>query len=261
MVRYMYDSVNPAAIPRDAEMVAGYTDGIYRWSQADWDRFPNAVKVRISAIGVDTTAHVVDVEPGCVWPPENAVPWVVEARRSGVEHPTVYTNYRNDLWRTRQAFDRAGVPQPHYWVAEYTGWPRDGSVPYIPDGTVGRQFAHPPQLNNQHYDLSVIRDYWPGVDKPREEDDMPYTEQQLKAIVREAVFTKEITRSSDPGEPVVGGTLLVEWFFAAADAHYQALIGIVKEISKRIDSIAVGGIDEDALADRLAARLAKRLES
>lgn len=165
MTRLMYDSTSPWDIPRDAQMVAGYVDGRYAWPQAWWDLFPNAVHVKISAIGV-RTAPVGDVEVGCIWPPANAVPWVRRARADGYD-PTIYVNELNDWLPVRQAFWAAGEPEPHYWVARYNG------VREIPAGAMARQFAHPhdgdgvanyPWETGKHYDLSVVRDFWPGID-------------------------------------------------------------------------------------------------
>src|SRR5688572_7173189 len=167
-MRTMYDSVNASAIPRSAEMVAGYVDGIYAWSPQDWARFPDAVKVRISAVGATHLAQVFDVEQGCIWPPERVVPLVVAARRAGID-PTVYVNERNDWGPTKAAFDRAGVAHPHWWLANY-----DGRADYVTPGAVARQYAHPhdgdgvadrPWETGGHYDLSAVRDYWPGVDE------------------------------------------------------------------------------------------------
>jgi hypothetical protein len=165
MARIMYDSVNPFAIPEHAQMVLVYVDGIYKWSQAGRDRFKYAQQITCSAIGA-VTAQVGDVEKGCIWPVENAVGWVLRARADGYD-PTVYVNERNDWGPCRDAFRRAGVPEPHWWVANYNG------IRDIPAGSVGRQYAHPstPPGNPQgpwhtagHWDESWIADYWPGVD-------------------------------------------------------------------------------------------------
>lgn len=165
MSRTMYDSTSPWDIPRDAEMVAYYVDGKFAWPQSWLDMFPNAVKVSISAVGT-RTAQVGDVEVGCIWPPANAVPWVLRARGDGFD-PTIYVNERNDWGPVRQAFQAAGVPEPHYWVANYDG------VAAIPPGAVAKQYAHPsdgdgiadrPWETGAHYDKSVVADYWPGVD-------------------------------------------------------------------------------------------------
>ncbi len=161
-MRLMYDSTAPWAIPDDAEMVAYYVDGRYAWPQSWLDLFPNAVKVSISAVGT-RSAQVGDVEPGCIWPPENAVPWVLQARADGFD-PTIYVNERNDWGPTITAFNAAEVSEPHWWVAHYDG------VREVPAGAVAKQFAHPGDGGGQswetgaHYDLSIVADYWPGVD-------------------------------------------------------------------------------------------------
>lgn len=161
----MYDSTRPAEIPADAQMVAGYVDGMYAWGPQDWARFPHAVHVEISAVGTDR-GTVVDVEVGCVWPPESAVPWVRRARARGVD-PTVYCNWSNDLQHVKAAFIRAGEPEPHYWVARYDGQAE------VPEGTVGKQYQAPEAPGaaqaGGHYDVSSMADYWPGVDG---DDDM-----------------------------------------------------------------------------------------
>lgn len=166
MTRLMYDSTSPWDIPRDAEMVAYYVDGRYAWPQAWLDLFPNAQKVSISAIGVKP-AQVGDVEVGCIWPPSNAPAWLEMARRAGY-NPSLYVNELNDWAPTRSAIAAAGVEQPAaWWTARYNG------VRQIPAGAVARQFAHPhdgdgiannPWETGKHYDLSIVADYWPGVD-------------------------------------------------------------------------------------------------
>lgn len=170
MARIMYDSINPSAIPRDARLVAGYIDGsVSKWPSSAWNWFPDAVMVRISAIGSTWDADVFDVEPRAIWPPENAVPLVDRARENG-RTPTVYLNEMNDWGYTRGVFQRAKVAEPLWWVANYNGRRE------IPSGSVGRQFAHPgeaylrgipptvPWETGKHFDLSWMVDFWPGVD-------------------------------------------------------------------------------------------------
>lgn len=276
-MRIMYDSTRPSAIPADAEMVAGYVDGIYRWKPEDWARFPNAVKVEISAIGTDR-GTVVDVETGCVWPPENAVPWVQRARARGVD-PTVYCNWLNDLGPTRAAFDRAGVTQPHYWVAKYDG------IAEIPKGTVGKQYRAPEGPTwapaPGHYDMSAMADYWPGVDGAE------MSEQAEKNIARilEILETANTGAVVDTGldnigqyfrevydgvasmhrgqwlpirKGAVGGDLT--WFQVQSSA---ALAPVMSALAK----LSTGGVDVPTLAanlstllgDELAAALGRRL--
>jgi hypothetical protein len=163
IMRLMHDSVRASAIPTDAEVVGGYVDGAYAWSAADWNRFPDAVKVRISAVGTNVNAHVFDVEVGCIWPPAKVVPLVVAARKLGID-PTVYVNETNDWGPTRAAFDAAGVAHPHWWVANYDGrYVNNVWITGVPADAVGKQFANPPMVG-YHADLSYVRDVWPGVD-------------------------------------------------------------------------------------------------
>jgi hypothetical protein len=53
----------------------------------------------------------------------------------------------------RHAFDSAGVTQPQYWIADW-----DGSAS-IPSGAVAKQYR-----NTSGYDVSAVRESWPGVD-------------------------------------------------------------------------------------------------
>ena len=147
----MYDSVTASNIPTTAQMVAGYIDGRYAWSLADWARFPNSVKVRIAVFSSTNGGHVLDVEPGCSTP-ASAPGWVLRRRAAGVD-PTVYCN--TATWPTvRAAFAAQGVPEPHWWIAAYPG-----IGPVLYPGSVAHQYADPGP-----YDLSVVADFWPGVD-------------------------------------------------------------------------------------------------
>lgn len=154
-VRTLYDAVTPANIPASAQMVAGYVDGRYAWRASDWARFPNAVKVRIAVFASTDDGHVLDVEPGDATPAQ-AVGWVQRRRAAGVD-PTVYCGLSTSgySWaQVRAAFQAAGVAEPHYWVAAYPG-----IGPALYPGSVAHQYANPGP-----YDLSVVADYWPGVD-------------------------------------------------------------------------------------------------
>ena len=171
-MRTCYDAIHPANIPTNAQMVAGYVDGRYAWSAADWARFPHAVKVRIAVFSTTNDGHVLDVEPGCSTP-ANAPGWVVRRRKAGVD-PTVYCSL--SAWPTvRAAFAAAKVAPPHYWVAAYPG---NGATLY--PGAVAHQYANPGPV-----DISVVADIWPGVDTtptPTPEVDMSLTPQEITAI-------------------------------------------------------------------------------
>lgn len=275
-MRIMYDSTRPAAIPTSAEMVAGYVDGIYRWRPEDWARFPRAVKVEISAIGTDR-GTVVDVEQGCVWPPENAVPWVQRARARGVD-PTVYCNWMNDLGPTRAAFDRAGVAQPHYWVAKYDG------IAEIPKGTVGKQYRAPEGPTwapaPGHYDMSAIADYWPGVDGAEDmagltPEEHAWLEDSMRRIQQMHINGWEPfdpIADPPPGWQTGGDLSFLDRKLAEAVAPVlKALAGLTDGETRIIEAIRAqptgGQVDvptlaallREGLGDELAAALGRRL--
>lgn len=156
MTRIMYDSVTANDIPVDALMVGGYLPpSSFAWSPADWARFPNAVHVRIAVRASTDDGDVLDVERGDATPLE-APGWVVRRRAAGVD-PSVYCS-ASEWPAVRQAFHNANVPEPHYWIAHYDG------IAAIPAGAVAKQYRNPPSSGG-HFDLSIVADYWPGVDR------------------------------------------------------------------------------------------------
>lgn len=165
-MRFMYDSVTASDIPASAQMVAGYVSGPYQWSAADWARFPDAVHVPIATHADVDDGIVLDVEQGDATP-DQAPGWVTMRRKAGID-PTVYCGQFSWL-AVQAAFRTAGVDQPHYWIAHYD------NAAVLPDGAVAKQYANP-GLSGGHYDLSIVADDWPGIDKPvaaqEEEDDM-----------------------------------------------------------------------------------------
>lgn len=155
MPRTMYDSITAADIPLTAAVVLGYVNGTYEWSAEDWARFPHAVKVRCATRANIDDGHVLDVEPGDATPAQ-APGWVVMRRRAGLATPTVYCS--SSAWpAVRAAFRAAGVAEPLYLIAHYDG------DPTIPAGAIGKQYVDPPRSGG-HWDLSVVADYWPGID-------------------------------------------------------------------------------------------------
>lgn len=152
VTRTMYDGIDASRLPVDAQLVAGYVDGLYVWSTADWARFPNAVKVRIAVFSQTNDGEVLDVEPGNATPAES-VDWVLRRREAGVD-PTVYMN--TSTWPTvREAFTARKVAEPHYWIAQYDG------VAQLPAGAIAKQHTNDETAG---WDVSVVADHWPGVD-------------------------------------------------------------------------------------------------
>src|ERR1700685_4848787 len=77
-VRTMYDALgeNARAIPADAQLVAAYPVALLpgiAWTQADFDRFPDAAHVRVAEISNDyTQCSVVDREMNALSPAQAA---------------------------------------------------------------------------------------------------------------------------------------------------------------------------------------------
>lgn len=165
-MRLAADSVTSADIPAGRfPIVLGYVDGKYAWSEQDWLRHTQAgaLAVGIAVNPATDAGTILDVETGDATPYQ-APAWVQMRRAAGVD-PTVYCG-QFSLPAVSAAFKAQGVPEPHYLVANY-----DNS-PVIPAGCIGKQYANAP-LTGGHYDLSVVADFWPGVDPaPQQEDDM-----------------------------------------------------------------------------------------
>lgn len=156
MTRTLYDAVTPANIPASTSMVAGYIDGRYAWQPRDWARFPSAVKVRIAVFPSTLDGDVLDCEQGDATPAQ--CPGWVRARRAVGADPTVYCSQA--AWQSViNAFTAAGVAQPHYWIAAYPG----GGSTNLPVLAGIQAVAHQ-YIDTGAYDVSVVADFWPGVD-------------------------------------------------------------------------------------------------
>lgn len=169
----MYDSVTAGDIPKQVGMVAGYVNGRFAWSQADWDRFPQATKVRIATRANVNDGHVLDVESGAA-SVVDAPGWAVMRRKAGVV-PTVYCS--SSIWdAVRRQFETDGVAQPSYWIARYDG------IAKIPAGAVAKQYRSPDTGSGGHYDVSIVADYWPGVDGGNVSPTQPTLTEIVEAI-------------------------------------------------------------------------------
>jgi hypothetical protein len=136
----MYDAVTPGNIPVSAQVVAGYIDGAYAWSKADWNRFPDAEKVLITVTG-SLTGNVADVENGDMTP-DQARGWIEAKQQEGRRGCTVYCNRS-----TLPAVWAACRGHSYYiWVADWTG------SPHAVNATIATQYSN---VDNA-YDLSVI---------------------------------------------------------------------------------------------------------
>lgn len=142
----MYDSVTPRNILNHTttpQMVAGYANGRYAWTQEEWDLFPNAVKVRIAVRSNFYDAHVLDCEEGDATPAQCPA-WARQRRLMGGV-PIIYCN-RSTLPLVRQAFQNQDTEQPLFWIATASG-----RAEYPPD-SIGAQYL----LDWQGVDVSVM---------------------------------------------------------------------------------------------------------
>ena len=148
----MYDSTRARDIPPSADLVAGYVDGRYAWSAADWARWPVSKHVAITISAWHHNAIVLDVEPGDATP-EQCNGWLTAIPAATGWIPTLYGN-RPALDRARHLAELVKL-EVDYWLADWTG------TPHLPIGFSACQYAAPGHGSPGHYDLSVVADNWP----------------------------------------------------------------------------------------------------
>jgi hypothetical protein len=155
MTREMQDGINTDAAGMDHSiaLVAYYIDGLYAWTQAQIDLFPNSVHVRIAVRWTTRDGHVIDRENGDATP-EQAAAWAHQRRLDGYPWPAVYCSESNQQ-AVIDAFNAIHEPMPLWWLAHYD------NVDVLPAGCIAKQYADPGPL-----DRSVVADRWPGVDNP-----------------------------------------------------------------------------------------------
>lgn len=143
----MYDSVNAFKIPAGATLVAGYIDGKYAWTAAEWQHFPRAHRVEIAVLATTDNGRVIDCEKGDATP-EQAVEWVKMRRASKVHKlggPAVVYTDRSQWPVVRAAFAAAKEAEPLWWIADWT------NAAHIPVGAVACQYRNTPG-----FDVSVV---------------------------------------------------------------------------------------------------------
>jgi hypothetical protein len=212
MTRTFYDAIHPANIPVTAQGVCGYIDGLYAWTAADWARFPRSVKARIAVFSATNDGHILDVEWGCSTP-QNAPGWVAKRRKAGID-PSVYTSYGNlgQNWAiVINEFHRQGIAEPHWWIAAYPG-----NGPNLYPGSHAHQWQNPGPV-----DISVVADYWPGVDpKPVAPQPAP------------------VRPTPQPAPPVPGKGLLDMFITYTKTQHYIVIGGAPHIIATQADEVA-----------------------
>lgn len=168
-MRLMYDAVNSLNIPATAEVVGGYVTGRFTWTNADWNRFPKAVKVRFDATGgLPLQSDVLDVEPGNLGVAEvtegmtaeqveeiwaelcaRAKTWV-EAREAHNLGSTCYIQASRKNQLANELKGHAAV----YLMADW-GISQQSAETLVRGAEIGVQFHTEPG-----YDVSVIHDDW-----------------------------------------------------------------------------------------------------
>ena len=169
----MYDSTSAQDIPVQAEMVAGYIDGVYRWDPFDWRRFPTAVRVYIATSAQSNQGFVLDVEQGDASPPQCPA-WIRMRQAAGLVKPTIYCA-RTAVTAVQESC--SGLTYS-LWVADWTG------LPHPVDGAAAVQYADS-SMTGHHYDLSAVYDpFWPaGMPAP-----LPTGEEMTIDLARILVF-------------------------------------------------------------------------
>jgi hypothetical protein len=237
-MRTMYDAVTASNIlrhnPRPA-LVAGYVDKIRLepWSGDDWALFPAARKVTIVKKASTRDGHVLDVEIGDATP-DQAPSWAAQRRRDGFAYPVIYCN-RSTWPLVKQAFADQNVAPPLYWIATASG------QPVIPDGAIAAQYL----LDYQGVDVSVVADYWPGVDPaPAQGDDDDMTPDErlmLQRVYGQLTGTEDVhANPAFPGFPSkeypTSKATPVD-FVRAMDQNVIHLLNIVSRQSEQITAL------------------------
>lgn len=158
----MYDGINSLAegiaksFP-DAAMVAGYVNGDYAWTQAEWDLFPHAVKVQISVTASANAGDVLDVESGNATPAQTAG-WIKTRKAAGYYRPTIYCSLAT-VPAVRQGTGAYILGEDYdIWVADWTGSPHEVTAPGTPTATCSATQYE----NTADYDASAVYDDgWP----------------------------------------------------------------------------------------------------
>jgi peptidoglycan hydrolase-like protein with peptidoglycan-binding domain len=157
----MYDGINSLAsvIHRDfphAVLVAGYANGSYAWTEAEWGLFPASAQVTISVTASADAGDVLDVENYDATPAQTQG-WIRMRKASGYYRPTIYCSL--DTVPAVRGGTGPYVLGKDYdlWVASY-----DGSTASPYTGSSVKQYE-----STANYDLNIVYDGgWPYRTSP-----------------------------------------------------------------------------------------------
>jgi hypothetical protein len=172
MTRVMRDSTTATDIPvHGTELVAGYINGIYAWTEEGYGRFPGIPHILMDIRGDSPHAGVLDVEPGCA-PLEAASSWV-RARHKLLPDaypPVIYLN-RSTLTPLFNALEADGLHVGRdfrLWIATLDGTKAvpdmtgvtavqyKGARPQHKDGSWAGEPG--PATTEGHFDESLVYD-------------------------------------------------------------------------------------------------------
>jgi hypothetical protein len=204
VTRVMYDGINLATVPTGA-LEAGYVGGHWTTFPLLRARFPLSELVSI-AISANERAQVYDFERGDLTA-QQVLTCVVRDRAAGL-WPTCYCSTFN--WPQIVAVFAANrVVLPPWWRADYNGHAA------LELGEIAHQYASLPG-----YDVSIVADYWPGVDPDPALNPAPMEEALSRLIYADPngswyLYDGYRKRPVHPGEPQ---TLADLGFVPQADA-------------------------------------------
>ena len=221
MTRTMYDAIDVNNLPVGGDLYAGYDDGNWPDADAIAKRFPGKEVLRITVSPSDDKGIIGD------GPPDNGtwaewVGWVVRRRAAG-EDPWLNTNQENNWQAGKDAFRAAGVPEPHWWVANYDG------DPTLPAGALMKQYA-----SNNSYDTSSCAAYLPGIDPvpvpPKPPVPPAPTPEEIEMLIIR-------TKGAAPVYGLSGGRF---WHIANPDDLQQYINAGVKQVT--VDAAEIAAI-------------------
>jgi hypothetical protein len=153
----MRDSTNLKDIPvHGTDLVAGYVNGKFAATEADFAGFPGVPHVHIDVLGTDPNAGVVDCEQGDV-DVHGAVTWA-KKRKAAHPHgypPIIYCD-RSHLTPLFNAMNAAGlniVKDFRLWIATLDGT----QAVHDMTGVTAVQFAGE-SMTGGHFDESIVHD-------------------------------------------------------------------------------------------------------
>lgn len=162
MTRTMADTINTTVADiqtiqahQTVDLVAGYANGTYAWSAADWQRFPHQAHVTIDVRGTDPSADVLDVETHDATPAD-AVTWIKNKKLLKQDYPGVIYCNRSNITAVFNAMHAAGyqvVKDFRLWIATLDG------TKGLPDmtGVTAIQYEGS-NMTHTNVDLSVVFD-------------------------------------------------------------------------------------------------------